>query len=535
MITVDQLKAKIKRDLTNYVPSGAPVPSNVKENMLLILEVLGGGGGGGGSSLPVSNTYAELKAMIAAGTLVPGQRYLFSDFQTVHYITDGNSNQDLTSIITGPVEPMIVTAISPTQFHSQAISLLYPQDDINIDFEPMNWINDLSFADQNLGPAPEIIVPGWKGTISFRHDRLNDISMGFDWKHCKFRRWKYAYATYDPLNATYGYGSAVIDGTTVWVAFAQTTVPAGTLGQPDYWMKTVDLQYTPYMNSRPNGADFVDVTVFGQAPGIVEDYSLNVRNFHVLPTKDNIQYWNSSGTALMNNVFWLCRQGYYNYIGLKFGSDSGQNTFACTDCSDFIAGEYFYGNVITGGAIRSNTFGNNFQSNTMMNPARNNILADAINCKFGDQFDGNSVLGKLNAVTFGALVKGNIFKGQVSSGSINQSATACEFSFMNTPIIGYNLRNSKFSGEFYSLRICNDCGQLNMSAGSSAFFIEQPVNRLTVLGDSSGITLNATTAPRIFGAAQSADKTILVNAVTTPCLQYVDNLNAVIAVPLGTP
>ena len=48
--------------------------------------------------------------------------YLLIDFQTVHYIVDGNGQQYLSDIITGTIEPLIITATSPTQIHAEAKS-----------------------------------------------------------------------------------------------------------------------------------------------------------------------------------------------------------------------------------------------------------------------------------------------------------------------------------------------------------------------------------------------------------------------------
>jgi len=563
MITVDQLKAKIKRDLTSYVPSGTPVSTNVKENMLLMLEVLGGGGGGG-SAAPTPATYAELKAHIIAGTLVPGQKYLFTDFQTKHYIVNISGTQDLTAVVTGPVEPLILTAVSTTQFHAQAISLLHPADIVYIDVDPLNWLQDNAFADINLGPTPEIIIPGWKGTITFRHDTIYDISAGYDWRYCKSRRYKFPYADYDPASATYGNGSMAFNGDDLWLA-PGSPVPAGSMGDPNYWIKVASRAVTPYLNASVyNAADFVEVPLFAQLPGATKDYTELVRNVHQASFKDEIAQWASTGSILTNNVFWLQDDTWYNYIGVKFGPESGFNTFAVKGTEAVTAGAYCYNNTFTGTLYLSRvTLGEYYLRNMASNMQDCAFTLYTQSCHFGDGFKDNTALQKLDNVKFGNNVVNNTFNGVINGQAgvmaswIKGGAHHNQFGPMYKTFIGPNLADCVFTGELNNVTIGSDMfscqfhgGMTSVTIGNNCYFLNfhGEIGRsgpVTIADACIGVSvhgvvqngdLNPVTAPRVF-TLNTIHKTLHdqgVGNINTYMLSYV-NSSGLVVVAIATP
>ena len=74
----------------------------------------------GGSTPPpaplvILITYAELQAGILANSLVAGQRYVISDYQTIYdqpdYDIEG-APKIVVSTLSGSVEPLLITAIS---------------------------------------------------------------------------------------------------------------------------------------------------------------------------------------------------------------------------------------------------------------------------------------------------------------------------------------------------------------------------------------------------------------------------------------
>jgi hypothetical protein len=128
--------------------------------------------------------YTALVTAIGAKTLTAGGWYRITDFQTVHYFTDGSTTID-TAINTGTLEPLILLATSDSTIDSQVYSPLFPQDEIKYDWNPDNWLADVSFSADSIA-----IVAGFKGVITFRKDLIKNLSTGYDFRNVKFRRWE---------------------------------------------------------------------------------------------------------------------------------------------------------------------------------------------------------------------------------------------------------------------------------------------------------------------------------------------------------
>lgn len=111
-------------------------------------------------------TYTELLAMKVAGTLAPGSRYRITNFRTIHAI-DGSA-----TINTGPEEPLIVTASSPSTLDIIVISEEFPSDIIHYD----------------LVSEYETVTDYTKGRITYRKNSKN-IAFYEDWRATKSRRY----------------------------------------------------------------------------------------------------------------------------------------------------------------------------------------------------------------------------------------------------------------------------------------------------------------------------------------------------------
>lgn len=134
------------------------------------------GGGSGASVIPV--TYEELKDLHYTKTLVPGQDYLITDFQSTfvyaaHTIVPPTEWQPARETLyfgsesySGEIEPLIVTAISPTEVHSVAKSTVYIDDTI-------------IYTMQNLYAG---LWASTKGTILRRTDVPNNNTANFDYR-----------------------------------------------------------------------------------------------------------------------------------------------------------------------------------------------------------------------------------------------------------------------------------------------------------------------------------------------------------------
>lgn len=153
-------------------------------------------GGGGGSPL-ISVTYAELITLITADDLIPGQQYLISDFATKHYFINFDNDDTYqwvtinTATNTGTTEPLIVTAVSVNKLHHEAKSTLYPEDRLYYDWNPANWLSDISFSYSGT------IITGFKGVIYYRHDTIKNVELEYDFRNVKFRRWAFNLNTWN--------------------------------------------------------------------------------------------------------------------------------------------------------------------------------------------------------------------------------------------------------------------------------------------------------------------------------------------------
>ena len=94
------------------------------------------------------------------------------------------SNTQGNGIHTGPEEVLIVQAASVVAFSAVGYSELHATDIITYDWDPNNWLTDLSFS-----PDGANIISGWKGVIVKRYDSLHDVTAPGDWRYAKVRRW----------------------------------------------------------------------------------------------------------------------------------------------------------------------------------------------------------------------------------------------------------------------------------------------------------------------------------------------------------
>jgi hypothetical protein len=391
-----------------------------------------------------SITYAQATALMGSGGLTPGKSYLLSDFQTVHYIVDVNGNQYLDTIITGATEPLVLKAASTTTFDPVASSTTFPQDIIRVDLNANNWLNDLSFADI-YGTGN--IVPGFKGVITYREDTKNMNKFYFDFRNCKFRRWKVSSADWNSATA-YSAGNKVYYNFAFYYATKANTNQAP--GGSENWIPYIDADYSKYLSWAPSFVnnvdtdplDFVDVKMFVEN-GTSGTYELSVfNNVFGSPIIDKEEYYEKTGTYLPNNVIYLSDNDYYtllnnNITGFFFGNTiSNADYFIDNDISlDFsyniISGYYWYENSISGpfetNLVGRNVYGNNirgkFYANLFGNSVYNNLI--------GPDFSSNKVNGSFNNNSIGPSFNNNNvycisqFRNNFTAPSLN----SCQFQY----------------------------------------------------------------------------------------------------------
>ena len=75
------------------------------------------------SSGIIEVTYSELVNLKNTSSLVKGQNYLLTDYETTYIQPETNVNKS-----SGVIEPLIITATDVNKLHNQCKSTLYPQD-----------------------------------------------------------------------------------------------------------------------------------------------------------------------------------------------------------------------------------------------------------------------------------------------------------------------------------------------------------------------------------------------------------------------
>lgn len=141
----------------------------------------------------ITTTALDFINLANTNSLNPGSVYLLSDFETKHYIQytdangDGTANDELVNV--GNVEPLVIVAISNSQYNIDVKSLNYPDDEIV-------WRHDLADRER------EYYNPGGlgKGYITYRKS-VNGNSRDYDFRNVIFRRWNDGSGNYTVVRA----------------------------------------------------------------------------------------------------------------------------------------------------------------------------------------------------------------------------------------------------------------------------------------------------------------------------------------------
>lgn len=297
-------------------------------------------------------TYDELVVLITANLLNVGLQYELA-FQTKHYMVDGLGNIIMDTqeppqpvINTGAVEHLILTATSANTISQEALSVEFPMDIIHYDWNPANWLKDVSFGGAS-------IVDGFSGVISFRHDRATDVCMGYDFRNVKFRRWN----------------SNLV-----------------TMSSSDYLSSTASASHVI------SAADYIDVLTFSNTAY----YLTEVCSVKFESGKENTdQDHYAIPSILLNNVFFLDDQGgWLNVANISFGFSCYGNTFGgIVKACDI--GTYFADNIVAG----------NFRENNVGVGSSGNIFKGASDyCLYGSGFCNNVLGNEVSYCSFGSFI-----------------------------------------------------------------------------------------------------------------------------------
>ena len=332
------------------------------------------------------------------------------------------------AINVGETEPLTVLAISANTIDKEARSSLFPQDIIHYDWNPDNWLSDPSFADIQ---EETTIVEGFKGVINFRHDTLLDNYMGYDFRNCRFRRWKvvldewvagsyekYAHVRYNE----YGYVSVVPDNNQT-PGIDSSWVKILDFGITEYWSSSIRAPHFPIdEESYIDFKTFVDVenSAYGQYEG-------SCMNNHFEPTTKNI----FNQTILGNNVFFLTT------------TDSRQI------CENEIR-SHFFGNTIVGTFLENN-IGTNFHSNILgVGFSRNEIDGYFYENTIYTVFAGNKIASGFNYNEISSFFTNNFILHSFGSNLVcsHFSDNRIHGAFQENFVFDYFRRNTGTAYEF---------------------------------------------------------------------------------------
>lgn len=220
-----------------------------------------------------------------------GDSVYFTAFELAIIFRDYSGLQTSLAINEGINEPLVVLAISSTTIDSRAYSPAYPQDEIYYDWNPNNWIGDISFAHPDSG-----MVEGFKGVITYRKDHLLNLSTGYDWRNIKFRRWAATAPVWDD-ETPYEAGTFVSYLAKIYKALTADTVNDPTTAR---WVEICDSAAYIGWNSTllesgipMDAADFTNVYTFGTGCHDIE----------VGEMYDNATIATTTNTRLNNIVF----------------------------------------------------------------------------------------------------------------------------------------------------------------------------------------------------------------------------------------
>jgi hypothetical protein len=343
--------------------------------------------------LALDKTYDELSDMVLNSELIAGRYYYLVDFETIYdrpdYTGVATPNPTIDTI-TGAAEPLLLMAISPTEFADEVFSPTYPDDYIRYEFG-----YDTTYV--NAEPAKGRIIERRDGDgnrtdydhreITFkRYDRSGDLNYVWYWD---------SGADNSTLLAPIGAGNLnIVFGNTVnrMELFADDfNLPNNIIG-----IGSEDVIIGEYAINNTFGEDINDCT-FGKnhrRNQYGDDWNdTNLGHYYVNNVFGNNYFYNTFGNGYTSNTF--LNDYTSNTFGNEYASNSLQGTY-----SNNQFGNDFDTNVF-GSASISNTLGNSFSNNTFGNSWSNNYIQNMNGTTIGTSFNVNSFMGGAINCTFG--------------------------------------------------------------------------------------------------------------------------------------
>jgi hypothetical protein len=383
-------------DTINNFPAIALITDGIAINIIQAdrTRYLGTTNVAGGTSLPnlIPITYADLVNFIGAGTLVAGQQYLLTDYETIYDQPDFDAlglPKAVVTTNTGVVEPLILRAVTQFEISGMVQSVVFPFDKIQYD-----W----TFS------ATEVMGAPAKGRII---ERVSGNYLGTDNNRTSYDHREVVFKRYETFAGS-GIFTVINDNGEA----PDNTIPTFDKNTNMYIGGIVDVSSYPFLLSN---------NIFGN----------NCNNITI-----GVDSWNNTfGSNAYATSFGLsCRN---NTVGANFNNNTIGDSFDTN-----IIPDNFTNNSI-GNNFVNNTIGDTFSNNRIGNFFANNFIGDNFeNYNIGNGFSGNNIGINSNGNTIGNDFQTNTIGGSFINNSIGNSFTN------NT--IGDNFADNIVSNDFIS-------------------------------------------------------------------------------------
>ena len=300
----------------------------------------------------VSVTYDQLATLIGESGLLPGQKYLITDYKTIYI-------QPVTDIVMddATVEPLIVTALDVDKLEPIAFSPSKPKDVIYYDVE--NNTTKYEWADVTS-----------RGVIYRRIDQ-NGNDLSYDFKAVKFRRWAIDIDEIPTWSSTEDYEWGAVVKTFIsntYRVFIQGVNKTSTNETPNTaggsnWIlyREWHISDSPLQKYVGINEDDVSLYLLDDQEVVIPILATDSLDFYTFNSQTVAETDMSGLDTVYNNAFGVLVGGLNNNV---FIGDSFYNNTVGNDFYNNTVGNYFFNNTV-GNNFSGNTVGNSFNLNTV--------------------------------------------------------------------------------------------------------------------------------------------------------------------------
>lgn len=422
----------------------------------------------------ISLTHAELTTKISNSTLVPGQKYLISDFMTIY--KQPVTNTIIYGVTTAGAigtssntnyEPLVVTALSNNKLEPIAFSPSNPYDVIYYD------------VTKNNTSRFEWAVSSDKGQI-YRRITKNNNDIPYDVRTIRFKRYQ---VNASAINAwvsstSYNKGSIVKNSNSVYVAIKPNTniTPNSSYG---IWqvLCSVTGNYS-YLGLSTSG---LSVYVNTNQPSVPVNSS-SPKDFYTFDDGDEksqidsiivfnnvIDPYITSTKQTLNNSAFIKGNFNDNTISSNFYNNTINSSFRCNTIRDFFChnitndsfinnniGRYFQYNIVDVNFCY-NSIDTSFTNNVIGANFKKNIIGiDFIYNAVGENFEFNTISTLFSYNNISTLFSSNSIGTEFSNNNINSNFTYNNIcSNFTTNTINANFSKNNIDDSFTSNTIDN--------------------------------------------------------------------------------